>query len=107
MPKATHKPILLSVKPQYADCIVEGVKTIELRRYFPDCLPGTKVYLCSSPPKRNVIGVAEVVRVDRLPLGELWNLVSIEAMISWEEFFHYFSEMSEGYAITLQKPLAY
>ena len=38
------KNILLSVKPAYANLLVDGVKTIELRRKFPvDLTPGVKL----------------------------------------------------------------
>jgi len=103
-----EKAILLSVKPQFANCLVDGVKTIELRKSFPQGLAsGTKMYIYSSSPQQKIIGDCEIVSVERLPIDSLWKRAICEAMISWEEFVAYFDGKADGVAITLQKPRRY
>jgi len=49
----SHRGVLISVKPQYANSIVEGVKTIELRKSFPLDLPkDQKLIIYSSLKKK-------------------------------------------------------
>ena len=100
--------ILISVKPQYANCLVDGIKTIELRKSFPlDLAVGTKLYIYSSSPGQRVIGDCEIASVEKLTLDKLWARCIVEAMISWEEFQLYYTGKVEGIAITIQKPRRY
>ncbi len=60
------KDVLLSVKPAYANLLVDGIKTIELRRKFPvDLVPGTKCLIYSSSPTKKVIGECKIAKVER------------------------------------------
>ena len=49
---------LLSIKPKYADLILSGEKTIELRRVFNPKI--TKVYLYASSPVKRIVAVCDV-----------------------------------------------
>src|SRR6266851_9958504 len=61
------KDLLISIKPEYASAILEGRKTVELRRKFPeDVAFGSRLYIYSSSPIQAVVGIASVTRVDRL-----------------------------------------
>lgn len=98
------KDILLSIKPPYANLIVDGVKTIELRRKFPDTLPvGTKLLVYSTSPDQVVIGECEIREIIKQPLKQLWASTSIEAMISKQDFDKYFEGTTAGYGIKLWK----
>ena len=104
----TKVSVLISVKPQYANCLVDGIKTIELRKSFPlDLGTGTKLYIYSSSPEQRVIGDCEIASVEKLTLDKLWARCIVEAMISWEEFQLYYAGKAEGVAITVQKPRRY
>ncbi len=94
------KNVLLSVKPAYANLLVDGIKTIELRRKFPvDLASGTKCLIYSSSPTKKIIGECKIDKVEKLKIKDLWKASSIEAMISWEDFKSYFSGVEYGYAI--------
>lgn len=100
--------ILLSVKSVYAELLVAGIKTIELRRRFPtDLEKGTTLFIYSSGGPKAVIGRCEVDSVKKLPVLELWKLSSPHAMISWDDFMEYFQGCEQGYAILVKKPLRF
>jgi len=102
--QAGLKDVLLSIKPTYANLIVDGIKTIELRRKFPENLPaGTKLLVYSTAPEKVVIGDCEIREVLKLTLTELWSCAGIEAMISKQDFERYFDGLDEGYGIKLWK----
>ncbi|MGE4232049.1 MAG: ASCH domain-containing protein [Bacteriovoracia bacterium] len=108
MDARNSKEILLSVKPPFANLIVDGIKTIELRRKFPeDIRAGTRCLIYSTSPVQKVIGECRIAEVRRLKLHELWNESATKAMISWAAFSEYFSGLEYGYAVTIYAHLRY
>lgn len=97
--RANHD-VVLSIKPQYSEKIIEGQKTVELRRRFPVSAPkGTIAYIYSTSPTRAMIGIAEIDRVTKLPVDQLWKQYSREAVIKKEDFDKYFEGVKEGFAL--------
>lgn len=103
-----EKEVLLSVKPQYANLLVDGIKTVELRKKFPlDLAKGTKIYIYSSYPEKMVIGECCVENVEQLNIKKLWKIASIRSMISWESFKKYYEGHKSGVAISVNKAKRY
>lgn len=68
------RALLLSIKPQYARAILEGRKTIEVRRRFPNIDPGTTVVLYSSSPEKAVLGTVRLKRTIKVNPDCVWGL---------------------------------
>lgn len=103
-----EKDVLLSVRPQYANLLVEGVKTVELRRRFPvDLVEGSRCLIYSTSPVQKVIGECKILSVQRLPVPELWEKCALEAMIPWEGFSSYFGGVDHGYAVRMYGHVRY
>lgn len=97
---ALNKSVLISIKPCYANLLVDGIKKIELRRKFPsNYINGTKLFIYASAPISKVIGECYIKKVDCLPIEDLWNESCIDAMISWADFNNYFFGREFGFAI--------
>lgn len=102
------REILISVKPQYANPIVDGIKTVELRKRFPlDLEIGTRLFIYSSFPEKKVIGECRVKKIERLPISILWNRYSSKALIEWEDFSSYFAGHEQGIAIHIHSEKRY
>ena len=103
MSMTTNLQVLLSIRPEHADNIIEGVKTVEFRRRFPaDArVRGATMWIYSTAPVKQVIGVATVVSVERLVLPELWSYHGSAGAVDRCVFDDYFAGVSEGYAILL------
>lgn len=97
--------IFVSIHPQYADKILDGLKTIELRRRFPtlDGFNG-RLLIYSTTPVQSVIGFAEIEEVHHLPIKKLWSEFSKEAQIEKTDFLNYFTGVTHGYAVQLKNP---
>lgn len=74
-----HRHALFSVRPKWAELILSGQKTVELRRVTPKYLgPGSVIVLYQTGSTRRVctgiVGEAEVVRVagDEAPWPSMW-----------------------------------
>lgn len=95
-----QRDVILSIKPQYSDKIIQGKKTVELRRRFPVSAPkGTLAYIYSTSPVRALVGRAEIADVLKLPVKEIWKIYSKTAFIEKNDFDAYFSGLTDGYAL--------
>lgn len=101
-PFPARRDVVFSIKPQYAERILEGVKTIELRRRFPVDVPaGTSALIYTSSPTRALTGVAEIKSVYKLTPKAIWLAYAKDACITREDFDDYFTGLEYGYAIRL------
>jgi len=96
------RSVLFSIKPAYANKILEGLKTVELRRRFPEVgMAGSTAVIYCTSPVRAIIGSAEIKEVRKLPLSRLWRSHGRAACIARDDFNEYFSGQAHGFAIIL------
>lgn len=93
--------LLISVKPHYAEAILEGSKTVELRRTRPTLPRGALVLLYSSTPTRAVVGWAKLTRVRAGTPAEIWRAVGDSAAVDAATFDAYFEGAEAAYALEL------
>ncbi len=107
--KHNQRDLLLSIHFEYAIKIVNGLKTIELRRKFPLFKEEDEkkifVYACS--PISQIIGECELKEVKKFSLKRLWNETKDSAMIDQYSFKKYFKNCIFGFALYLNNPVKY
>jgi predicted transcriptional regulator len=93
--------LLLSIKPEYANKIFSGKKTIELRRMRTRLNRGDLVLVYVSSPIKALVGSFEVegisqIEIENLPkdLNKVWKQVKDQAKISYKEFKKYYKGAS-------------
>lgn len=97
------RAVLLSIKPKYADLILAGSKTVELRRSWPSADIGMMV-LYSSAPIQRLVGLAHVSRVEERPLDSLWSLASENgAGVTYEELASYLQGKRTAFGIMIER----
>lgn len=97
-----RRDFLVSIRPTHVENIVQGRKTVELRRRFSeDVAPGAVLLIYSTSPTQAIVGTAHIRGVRKLPLDSLWAEHGGAACITRQDFDSYFSGLSEGYAILL------
>jgi predicted transcriptional regulator len=95
--------VLVSIRPNYASKILDGDKTVELRRKFPEVgAKGMTALLYSSGPVSAIVGYARIKHVLKLPVSMIWKEHGAAACISKDEFDAYFSSLSEGFVIVFE-----
>lgn len=100
--------VVLSVRPQYSSKILEGKKTVELRRRFPVSAPrGTVAYIYSTSPIRAIVGCTEIENVIKLPVIELWKRFRKSAHITRADFDNYFAGINDGFALKIANPRSF
>ncbi len=92
------KSALLSIKPRFADLLLSGEKTIELRKKAPCVERGSLLILYASSPICAFVGALEVKQVVRAEPLALWREYRQITGVSQEEYWSYYenSEMAEG-----------
>ena len=69
-----NRDVIFSIKPKYADQIMEGIKTVELRRRFTNEAPiGARAFIYSSAPAKAMVGYATIADVRLLRIDEIWK----------------------------------
>lgn len=99
---------MLSIRPRFAEAILRGDKTVELRRTRMHARAGTLVVLYSSSPTRSVLGTAVLGEIIEAHPTELWPRVRNDAGVTQLEFDQYFANADRGYGLRLRDavPLA-
>lgn len=100
----TADGVLMSIRPPYAEAILSGEKTVELRRRRPSFAAGTTVLIYSSAPQQRVQGMFEAGGVISADPGALWRLVGDRAGVSREVFDAYFAGCALAHAIEVLNP---
>lgn len=100
--------IVLSLKPRFAEAILAGTKTVELRRTTPKIEVPTRALLYASTPVRALLGSCIITSVISADLKALWREYGSRAELSQHEFKQYFEGVEVGTALTLdeQQPLS-
>jgi predicted transcriptional regulator len=94
--------ILISIKPKYADRILDGRKTVEFRKRTARIEPGTRVLIYSTAPCCAVVGEARISFREQLRLEELWQRYGKNAAIELSEFNAYYTDAEEGVAFGIE-----
>ena len=96
----TKTSIILSIRPQYSIKLMDGSKTVELRRRFPIYIPNhSRAYIYSTSPIRALVGSLEIAEVLRLPISTIWEQYKDGACVEKSAFDNYFSGLDEGFAL--------
>ncbi len=96
------RALFLSVHPKYAQSIMEGAKTVELRRVRPAIAAGDSVILYVSSPTKAVAALSVVQDIKRAHPRKLWPEVREKAGITYAEFAEYFTGARLGTAIHIK-----
>ena len=102
----SDRMIVLSLKPRFAEAILAGVKTVELRRTVPKIVIPTRALLYASSPVRALLGTCVITSVRSADLAALWHEYGSRSELSFHEFQQYFEGVAKGTALTLSDPQA-
>src|SRR5665213_479374 len=97
MPHASEA--IISIHPIYADAILAGKKTIELRRRIPELASGTRLWIYATQPTGAVVGFATIQEVSRAHPKTIWRKHRNGAGVDHDSFKAYFNGTKEAVAI--------
>lgn len=92
---------MISIRPNHAKNIVEGAKTVELRRRFMPLPHGSRLWIYSTLPVGALVATATICTIDCDEPELLWSRYQNEVAVSENLFFEYFLGCELGCAIRL------
>jgi predicted transcriptional regulator len=93
--------LVLSLRPEFAEKVFQGKKTVELRRVRPRLKPGDKVLVYVPSPVKALIGHFQVRKVIQAEPQSLWQRVGRNAGITREQFMAYYDGARVAFGILL------
>jgi len=97
--KAT--PLLISLKPDYADLVFSGLKTAELRRRISEKMQNRDVYIYVSSPIKQLRGGFRVGQVWSGSPTQIWSTVRNLAGVSKRTFDSYYNGQNIAFALEI------
>jgi len=104
---APDSAILMSVRPEYAGAIMNGKKTVEIRRVFHKKWTGHRASLYATSPAQALVGEATIKEVVVGKPSEIWVQFGPEMGCSKESFFSYTGSAEEVSALILDNVTPY
>ncbi|GAA1294134.1 hypothetical protein [Saccharothrix xinjiangensis] len=98
------RPLVLSLRPRFCEAILDGTKTVELRRTRLSAPDGTGLILYASTPVMAVLGTAVLVERDTDTPNRIWRRYRHSLGLSRSEYDLYLAGADHATAITLAAP---
>lgn len=98
------RPVVLSLRPRFADAILNGDKSVELRRTRLAAAPGVLFILYASAPVSAVVGTATLAYSETDSPDRIWTRHGRRAGVTRAEFDTYFAGASFATALVVALP---
>ncbi len=95
--------LLVSVRPRFCRLLIDGSKSVELRRVRPTAIePGDLLLLYESSPTKALVATSRVITIAQGSLDEIWETYGSATGISRLEYDEYFAGTERAVAIKLE-----
>jgi predicted transcriptional regulator len=98
------RPLLLSLRPRFAEAILDGTKTVELRRTRLSAPNGTLLILYASTPVMAVVGTAVLTERDTDTPHQIWRRHHSNLALTKAEYDAYLLGAEVATAVTVASP---
>jgi predicted transcriptional regulator len=95
--------VLLSIKPRFAEAIMDGGKKYEFRKNKFAKKDITYAYIYSTSPVKKIIGIFKIAEIIEDRPSALWDRLKDQSGISEKEFFDYFNNKETGFAFEIKE----
>lgn len=94
-------PLLISLKPNYANLVFSGLKTAELRRRISESMQDRDVFVYVSSPVKELRGGFRVGQVWSGSPSQVWSTVQDLAGVSKRAFDNYYQGQNIAFALEI------
>lgn len=96
------KALIVSIKPEFAEKIFTGEKSIELRKCVPDVMSGDMMIIYCTYPIKAVWGICKVEKILKLKPSIMWRNYSVCLGIDQRSYKAYFDNSPLAVGIVLK-----
>ena len=100
---ASVEDALISIRPNFAEAILTGEKTVEIRRRIPALEIGTRLWIYATRPLGAIVGTAMVEKVIEGTPTELWETCMDQIALGQCEYDEYFAGTDRALGIVLSE----
>ena len=93
--------VIFSLKPEFADLILSGKKTVELRNRTINLTQGTTVWIYATKPTARIVAVAQVVEVVNDHPKLIWQRFQMGICVAQRMFREYTRNKEKASALVL------
>jgi predicted transcriptional regulator len=102
------KALFLSVRPNFAELILSGAKTVEVRRVVPrGAQPGSLVLIYASSPEKALWGICFIDNVSTGRPETIWRKLGNRTGLRKREFLAYLGGAEKAVALHVSKPVVF
>ncbi|WP_207514622.1 ASCH domain-containing protein [Longitalea luteola] len=95
------KILIVSIKPEFAEKIFNGQKSIELRKSAPNVSPGDMMVIYCTDPVKAVVGICQVKEILRMKPSRMWKTHNCLLGIDKKRYEQYFENVDTAIGIVL------
>jgi predicted transcriptional regulator len=99
----SDRALLLSIRPRYAQAILSGSKSAEIRRQRPAVHPGTLVIIYATKPVGALVGTARISDIAEGSPTDMWERHQHCTGVSRAEYDAYLSGAETAYLLFLRQ----
>ena len=103
MSEINNKYLFISVKPEFAEKIINNEKTIELRKLRPNVKTGDYIIIYASYPCKSVVAFGTIKNIIEMAPNKMWTTFSQTLGIDKQRFDNYFDGRLNAIGIELSK----
>ena len=100
---AAVRPVLLSLKPYYADLVFQGLKMVEFRRRIASHIEGREAFIYVSRPIMALSGGFRIGKIWSGTPEEVWHMVAERTRVDKQDFDTYFEGQTITYALEIKE----
>lgn len=100
---ADFSEAIISIRPNFAEAILSGRKTVELRRRIPSVQVGSRLWIYATRPTASVVGVSSIDTIFRGTPQAVWETYCDRIAINRIDFDRYFDGAREAIGIRLSQ----
>lgn len=105
---SSDRDLVLSLKPRWSEEIFSGLKTIEVRRRFPEAANmNLRALIYTTAPKKALTGEVRIISARRVTLSEIKSRWSRQTRIPNELVDEYLGDLGAGVLLFLSEPIRY
>lgn len=95
--------IVISIKPEFCKKIMQGSKTIELRKSAPNLNEGSRVIIYSTSPEKAILGYCKIKKIIKVSPITMWEKYSSQLGIDKKRFEEYYENYTTAVGLVLSE----